>query len=140
MMGWAQVLATAPPTEETIRKAVTSIVKNARAQTRVIEDLVDVSRIAHRQDAVELPTLDLRSVVASTIESMEPVGTAAGVRLEQVVPRDACFVAGDRDRLQQVLWNLVSQRREVHASRWGTVSVTLTRQDREVRVAVSDTG
>jgi CheY-like chemotaxis protein len=139
MMGWAQVLATAPPTEETIRKAVTSIVKNARAQTRVIEDLVDVSRIATGKMRLNFQPLDLRSVVASTIESMEPVGTAAGVRLEQVVPRDACFVAGDRDRLQQVLWNLVSNGVKFTPV-GGTVSVTLTRQDREVRVAVSDTG
>ena len=77
MMGWAQVLATAPPSEETIRKAVTSIVKNARAQTRVIEDLVDVSRIATGKMRLNFQPLDLRSVVASTIESMEPVATAA---------------------------------------------------------------
>ena len=67
MMGWAQVLATAPPSEETIRKAVTSIVKNARAQTRVIEDLVDVSRIATGKMRLNFQPLDLRSVVASTI-------------------------------------------------------------------------
>jgi signal transduction histidine kinase/CheY-like chemotaxis protein len=139
MMGWAQVLSTAPPTEETIRKAVTSIVKNARAQTRVIEDLVDVSRIATGKMRLNFQPLDLRSVVASTIESMEPVATAAGVRLEQVVPREACFVGGDRDRLQQVLWNLVSNGVKF-TPRGGTVSVTLTRQGREVAVAVSDTG
>ena len=139
MMGWAQVLATATPSEETIRKAVTSIVKNARAQTRVIEDLVDVSRIATGKMRLNFQPLDLRSVVASTIESMETVATAAGVRLEQVVPRDSCFVAGDRDRLQQVLWNLVSNGVKFTPG-GGTVSVTLMRQDQEIRVAVSDTG
>jgi CheY-like chemotaxis protein/nitrogen-specific signal transduction histidine kinase len=139
MMGWAQVLATAPPTEETIRKAVTSIVKNARAQTRVIEDLVDVSRIATGKMRLNFQPLDLRSVVASTIESMEPVATAAGVRLEQVVPRETCFVAGDRDRLQQVLWNLVSNGVKFTPG-GGTVSVTLTRLNHEITVAVSDTG
>ena len=139
MMGWAQVLATATPSEETIRKAVTSIVKNARAQTRVIEDLVDVSRIVTGKMRLTFQALDLRAVVASAAESLEPVAAAAGVRIEQVVPRESCFVAGDRDRLQQVLWNLLSNGVKFTPS-GGTVSLSLSRQDAKVQVVVSDTG
>lgn len=139
MMGWAQVLATAPPSEETIHKAVTSIVKNARAQTRVIEDLVDVSRIVTGKMRLTFQPLDVRSVVASAVESMERVADAAGVHIEQVVPRDSCFVMGDRDRLQQVLWNLLSNGVKF-TPQGGTVSLTLSRQDGKIQVVVSDTG
>jgi signal transduction histidine kinase/ActR/RegA family two-component response regulator len=139
MMGWAQILATATPSEETIRKAVTSIVKNARAQTRVIEDLVDVSRIVTGKMRLTFQPVDLRGIVASAVESMEPVAGAAGVRLKQVVPGESCFVAGDRDRLQQVLWNLLSNGVKFTPS-GGTVAVTLSRRDGKIQVAVSDTG
>jgi signal transduction histidine kinase len=139
MMGWAQLLATAPPSEETIQKAVTSIVKNARAQTRVIEDLVDVSRIVTGKMRLNFQPLDLRAVVASAVEAMEPSAAAAGVRLEQVVPRDSCFVAGDRDRLQQVLWNLLSNGVKFTPA-GGTVSIQLSGQVGRVQVVVSDTG
>jgi signal transduction histidine kinase/CheY-like chemotaxis protein len=139
MMGWAQVLATAPPSEETIRKAVTSIVKNARAQTRVIEDLVDVSRIVTGKMRLTFQPLDVRSVVASAVESMEPVADAAGIHIEQVVSRDSCFVMGDRDRLQQVLWNLLSNGVKF-TPQGGTVSITLSRHDGKIQVVVSDTG
>jgi signal transduction histidine kinase/CheY-like chemotaxis protein len=139
MMGWAQVLATAPPSEETIRKAVTSIVRNARMQTRVIEDLVDVSRIVTGKMRLTFQPLDVRSVIASAVESMERVADAAGVHIEHVVPRDSCFVMGDRDRLQQVLWNLISNGVKF-TPQGGTVSVALSRQDGKLQVAVSDTG
>jgi len=139
MMGWAQVLATAPPTEETIQKAVTSIVKNARAQTRVIEDLVDVSRIVTGKMRLTFQPLDVRSVVASAVESVETVANAADVHIEQVVPRHACFAMGDRDRFQQVLWNLLSNGVKF-TPKGGTVSIALSRQDGRIQVAVSDTG
>jgi len=139
MMGWAQVLATAPPSEETIHKAVTSIVKNARAQTRVIEDLVDVSRIVTGKMRLTFQPLDVRAVVASAVESMETVADAAGVRIEQAVPRDSCFAMGDRDRFQQVLWNLLSNGVKF-TPKGGTVAITLSRQDGKIQVVVSDTG
>ncbi|HZM96855.1 MAG TPA: ATP-binding protein [Vicinamibacterales bacterium] len=139
MMGWAQVLATAPPSEETIRKAVTSIVKNARMQTRVIEDLVDVSRIVTGKMRLTFQPLDVRSVVASAVESMERVADVAGVHIDQALPRDSCFVMGDRDRLQQVLWNLISNGVKF-TPQGGTVSVTVSRQDGKLQVVVSDTG
>jgi signal transduction histidine kinase/CheY-like chemotaxis protein len=139
MMGWAQVLATAPPTEETIQKAVTSIVKNARAQTRVIEDLVDVSRIVTGKMRLTFQPLEMRSVVSSAVESMETVANAASVHIEQIIPHDSCFVMGDRDRLQQVLWNLLSNGVKF-TPQGGTVSIALSRQNGKIQVVVSDTG
>jgi CheY-like chemotaxis protein len=127
------------PSEETIHKAVSSIVKNARAQTRVIEDLIDVSRIVTGKMRLTFQPLDMRSVVASAVESMEPVANAAGVCIEQIVPHDSCFVMGDRDRLQQVLWNLLSNGVKF-TPKGGTVSISLSRQDRNVQVVVGDTG
>jgi CheY-like chemotaxis protein len=118
---------------------VTSIVKNARAQTRVIEDLVDVSRIVTGKMRLTFQPLDVRAVVASAVESMETVADAAGVHIEQAVPRDSCFAMGDRDRFQQVLWNLLSNGVKF-TPKGGTVAITLSRQDGKIQVVVSDTG
>ena len=139
MMGWAQVLGVATPSEETLRKATASIVKNAKAQTRVVEDLLDVSRIATGKLQLRFEPLDMRAVVASAVEVVEPVGASKDVRLDYAGPPDACFVAGDRDRLQQVLWNLLSNGVKF-SRRGGRVTVSVSRQGGMVRVTVADTG
>ena len=139
MVGWAQVLATTQPNEETIRKAVSSIVRNAQAQTRVIDDLLDVSRIVTGKLRLAFAPVDLRAVVASASESMEQAAAGRGVRIERLVPPGACLVAGDRDRLQQVLWNLMSNAVKFTPS-GGVVSVRLACEARRVRLTVRDTG
>jgi CheY-like chemotaxis protein len=139
MMGWAQVLAATKPNEETLRKALASIVKNAQAQTRVVEDLIDVSRITTGKLRLRFEPVDLRGIVAAAVESIEPVAAAKGVRLEPAMSDEGCFVAGDSDRLQQVLWNLLSNGVKF-SSRGGTVTARLARRDGTVHVSVSDTG
>jgi signal transduction histidine kinase/CheY-like chemotaxis protein len=139
MMGWAQILARANPTPDMVERAVTSIVKNAQAQMRVIEDLLDVSRIVTGKLRLRFAKVDLRLVVASAVESMEPVAATRGLSLTTALPEEPCIVAGDRDRLQQVLWNLVSNAVKF-TPRGGRVEVRLTAEDHRYRVQVSDTG
>jgi signal transduction histidine kinase/CheY-like chemotaxis protein len=139
MMGWAQVLAVTKPSEDTLRKALASIVKNAQAQTRVVEDLIDVSRITTGNLRLRFEPLDVRGVAAGAVESLEPVAAAKGVRLQLVIPDEACFVAGDSDRLQQVLWNLLSNGVKF-TKRGGSVTAQVSREDGTVRVRVIDTG
>ena len=139
MVGWAQVLATTQPNEETIRKAVSSILRNAQAQTRVIDDLLDVSRIVTGKLRLAFAPIDLRAVVGSATESMEQAAAARGVRIERLAPPTPCLVAGDRDRLQQILWNLISNAVKFTPS-GGVVSVRLACDAGRVRLAVRDTG
>jgi signal transduction histidine kinase len=139
MMGWAQILASTRPNQETITRAVASIVTNAQAQTRVIEDLIDVSRIVTGKLRPVFQPVDVRAIVAAALESVEPMAATRDVRLEQEVPRERCLVAGDRDRLQQVFWNLLSNSVKF-TPRGGAVSIRIVRRDGDISVTVCDTG
>jgi signal transduction histidine kinase len=139
MMGWAQILARANPTPDMVERAVTSIVKNAQAQMRVIEDLLDVSRIVTGKLRLRFAKVDLRLVVASAVESMEPVAATRGLSLTTALPEEPCIVAGDRDRLQQVLWNLVSNAVKFTPAE-GRVRVSCEVDGDFVYVRVADTG
>jgi signal transduction histidine kinase/CheY-like chemotaxis protein len=139
MMGWAQVLAATDPGEAGRARAAASIIKNARAQSRVIEDLIDVSRIATGKLQLTREPVDLRVVAAAAVESVEPVSLDKGVRLRQVTPAEPCVVSGDRDRLQQVLWNLLSN--AIRFTPAGSeVTMTVERAGGEVRATVRDAG
>jgi signal transduction histidine kinase len=139
MMGWAQVLGVGEPSNETVRQAASSIVKNAHAQTRVIEDLIDVSRIATGKMRLAIEHVDLRTVVALAADTIQPVAVAKGVRLERRAPDAPCHVMGDRDRLVQILWNLLSNAVKF-TPRGGLVTISVVRQGSLVVANVADTG
>ena len=139
MMGWAQLLGVGEPSNETVRQAAASIVKNAHAQTRVIEDLIDVSRIATGKMRLAIEHVDLRTVVALAADTIQPVAEAKGVRLERRTEDVPCHVMGDRDRLVQILWNLLSNAVKF-TPRGGLVTIAVAREGSRVVAAVADTG
>jgi len=139
MMGWAQVLGVGEPSNETVRQAANSIVKNARAQTRVIEDLIDVSRIATGKMRLAIEHVDLRTVVAMAADTIQPVAEAKGVRIERRTGEAPCHVMGDRDRLVQILWNLLSNAVKF-TPRGGLVTISVGREGNRVVASVADTG
>jgi signal transduction histidine kinase/CheY-like chemotaxis protein len=139
MMGWAQLLAGTKPSEQTIHKAVSSIVKNAHAQTRVIEDLLDVSRIVTGKLRLSIKAVDLRSVISLAIETIQPAAAAKQVRIQQHGAAEPFLVSGDTDRLHQVLWNLLSNAVKFTPA-GGWVSVELTRTTDAITIRVSDSG
>ena len=132
MMGWAQLLGVGEPSNETVRQAAASIVKNAHAQTRVIEDLIDVSRIATGKMRLAIEHVDLRTVVALAADTIQPVAEAKGVRLERRTEDVPCHVMGDRDRLVQILWNLLSNAVKF-TPRGGLVMIAVAREGSRVR-------
>jgi signal transduction histidine kinase/ActR/RegA family two-component response regulator len=106
--GWVQVLATAKPDPEVSARAIASIARNVHAQTRVIEDLVDVSRIVTGKLHLEFEAVDLRGPVGAAIDVARPGAQAKGIRITVHAPAERCLVWGDRDRLQQIVLNLLS--------------------------------
>ena len=108
ILGWLQVLSTAPPSEQTMAKALASVRRNAHAQNRVIEDLLDVSRIITGKLQLQLAAIDLRAVIESALETMVPTAIAKSIHIDSSVPSVACIVQGDYDRLRQIAWNLLS--------------------------------
>jgi signal transduction histidine kinase len=137
--GWAQILGSTNPNAETRRRATASILKNARAQARVIEDLIDVSRIVTGKLRLAFTPVDLRGIVTSGVESIHLAASGKGVRVEMRMPDHSCTVVGDRDRLQQVLWNLLSNAVKFTPA-GGTVSVSLDQDGAWMVIEIADTG
>ncbi|MGZ6098358.1 MAG: hybrid sensor histidine kinase/response regulator, partial [Myxococcaceae bacterium] len=117
--------------------ALETLERNARAQTRLVEDLLDVSRIVSGKTRLNIETADLMRIVEAAVESMRPSAESRGVRLE--VSGQPCTLAGDPERLHQILWNLLSNAVKFTA-RGGQVSVSVAVRDRTATLTVSDTG
>ncbi|HWP67441.1 MAG TPA: ATP-binding protein [Candidatus Limnocylindria bacterium] len=124
--------------EETTR-ALGSIQRNARAQARLIDDLLDLSRIVAREWRVEFRTVDLGLVVRAALDVTRPTADAKGVVLGSVLPAEPVLVRGDAERLQQVVWNLTANAIKF-TPRGGRVDVVLAPAGGQVRLSVSDTG
>ncbi|MDB5295360.1 MAG: ATPase, partial [Phycisphaerales bacterium] len=141
ILGWAQVLrASGAGDPEDVRQGLATIERNARAQARMIEDLLDMSRIISGKIRVDVRRVRVGPVVEAAVETVRPAADAKGVRLHvDVDPRDGP-VAGDPARLQQVVWNLVSNSVK-HCAQGGHVRVRLARRDdAHLEVSVADDG
>jgi signal transduction histidine kinase/ActR/RegA family two-component response regulator len=139
IVGWSQILVSAkPPDSATVAKAAASLHRNAQAQARVIDDLIDISRIVTGKLRVVSEPLDLRGVVDAAVDAIRPSADVAGVTIIVSMPEKACVVRGDRDRLQQVVWNLLSN--AVKFAPKGVVRVTVSQEVDQLRLTVSDTG
>jgi PAS domain S-box-containing protein len=139
ILGWAHVLRADLSNAEDVEQGLTIIERNARAQTAIIEDLLDMSSIISGRVRLQVDKLDLAEVVAAAVESLQPAADAKGIRLLAVLDPRAQAVVGDPGRLQQVFWNLVSNAVKF-TPKGGRVNVMLERVHSHLEVCVSDTG
>ena len=139
ILGWTQILESTEPDAATVAKAIASVGRNARAQSRVIEDLLDVSRIVTGKLHLSLTAVDVRSAVQAAAEVIGPAAAAKHVRLEVRVPRSPCIVQADADRLRQVFWNLFSNAVKFTPAN-GTVTAAVTDTGTDFAISVTDTG
>jgi signal transduction histidine kinase/CheY-like chemotaxis protein len=139
MLGWAHILRDEAVDKETASRALDAIVRNAGIQTRLISDLLDISRIVAGTMRVEMQTVELVAVIRAALETVRPTAEAKGVVLSATVDAEAGPVTGDPSRLQQILWNLLSNSIKF-TPRGGTVSVRVQSQGDQVEVAVEDSG
>ena len=138
ILGWVQLLRAGALDETARAHALEVIERNTRTQTRMVEDLLDVSRIMTGQFRIEPRSVDLATVIAAAVDAVRPAIDAKGLQL--VTHLDAAGpVAGDPDRLQQVVWNLLTNAVKF-TPRGGRIEVTLERRGSQVEVCVSDTG
>jgi two-component system CheB/CheR fusion protein len=139
MLGWTRMLRTGTLGEEATRQALETIERNVRNQAKLIEDLLDVSRIISGQLRLDEQRLELGAVVQAAVETMRPVAQAKAVGVSVDIGMTACEVWGDTGRLQQVVWNLLS-----NAVRFtppgGTVAIRLERRATEAAIVVADSG
>ena len=119
--------------------ALETVVRNAAALTRIVEDVLDVSRIVSGKLRLNVQAVELSQIVREAAETSQPAADAKGIRLNVIVDPRGTQVSGDPDRLRQVLWNLCSNAVKF-SERGGRVEVRLERVNSHVEVTVTDTG
>ena len=139
IFGWARMLQSAAMDEATSRRAIDAILRNATAQVQLVEDLLDVSRIITGKMRLDVQSLDLKSVIESALDAVQPAAAAKGLKIETVLDPNAGPVVGAADRLRQVVWNLLMNAIKF-TPRDGRVQVHLRKVKSHVEIVVSDNG
>ena len=140
IMGWTTLLrrrATLP--EAQIAAAVETIYRNAKAQAQIIEDLLDMSRIVSGKIRLQADALDLADLVQVAVDGIRPAASAKHIAMELGPVRDAVLVAGDAGRLQQVLWNLLTNAVKFTPS-GGRIRIAVRAASGQAEVSVQDSG
>jgi signal transduction histidine kinase len=140
ILGWAKVLrlsrdATA---DADLGEALDAIERSARSQSRLIEDLLDVSRITAGRLRLTMRPVHATQFIESAVETVRPAAMAKGVELRTEI-QDSGMVSGDEERLQQVVWNLAANAIKFTPA-GGSVTIRLARQGAHAKLTVSDTG
>ncbi len=140
ILGWAQMLQTNNFGESETMRALATIERNARAQNKLIEDLLDISRIVTGKLRLDVRPVDLAEVIQAATEAARPAAAAKNINLQIKLDPTAELISGDADRLQQVVWNLLSNAIKF-TNKDGAVEISLNRQpDSQIEIVVSDTG
>ncbi|HEV7799405.1 MAG TPA: PAS domain S-box protein [Pyrinomonadaceae bacterium] len=140
ILGWATLVRNREvDKEENLDRALEIIERNARSQARLIDDLLDVSRIITGNLQLEVHPLNVAPIVEAAIEALRPAADAKGIQIKPELEPERCLVSGDPNRLRQVVWNLLMNAIKFTA-RDGSVSLNLKCVETGARLIVSDTG
>ena len=139
ILGWASMIKNGEVEGASAERAIETIERNARSQARLIDDLLDVSRIITGNLRLELHPLNLAPIVAAALDALRPTADAKGLQLQTNFSPASCLVRGDANRLRQVIWNLLSNAIKF-TPRGGRVQIDLECVDSAVRLKVRDTG
>ena len=137
--GWVRMLATGIVPPDDRARALATVERNALAQTRLIDDLLDVSRAISGKLRLEMRRVNVADIATAAVETVNPALTAKGITFEAQLDPDMPPIAGDPDRLQQVVWNLLSNAIKF-TPEGGTVRLRLRRAGAHVAIEVIDTG
>ena len=139
ILGWAQILQRGGTTDKQVLQAAEVIERNARAQTKIVDDLLDMSRIVSGKVRLDVESVDLARVVADSLDTVAVAAKARGIELHSDIEPGVAPMPADPHRLHQVLWNLLSNAIKFTGS-GGQVRIGLRRLPGAVEIAVSDTG
>ena len=139
IQGWAEILTRGGLDEKMTERGFETIARNVKAQTQIITDLLDVSRMLSGKLQIETHPVDLVPVVEAAIDIVRPSANVEGITINHALDPEAGMVLGDPARLQQIVWNLLSNAVKFTA-RGGIVDVRLKRTDGKVSVIVQDNG
>ena len=136
ILGWTVVARRQAPAE--LERALSIIERNARAQTRIIEDVLDVSRIVGGKLRLDIAATDVAAAIEGALETVRPEAEAKGVALSADVAVSG-VIAADADRLQQVVWNVLTNAIKFTPAR-GSVDLAAARLGQRIVIRVTDTG
>ncbi|HEX8708304.1 MAG TPA: PAS domain S-box protein [Pyrinomonadaceae bacterium] len=139
VLGWSRLLGDGLLEEGYRERAIEIIRRNAQLQAQLIDDILDVSRIIMGKMRLEVRPVELADVIEAAVESVLPAAEAREIRLQRVLDSGESMVLGDPSRLQQVVWNLLTNAIKF-TPRKGHVQVSLMRVDSHVEITVTDTG
>jgi PAS domain S-box-containing protein len=139
MLGWARLLQSGQLDQSSFIRAIDTIERNARTQVRLIEDILDGSRIINGQLHLETRPLDMTVVVNAALDTVRTAADAKRITLSVTLDPAAARVVGDPDRLQQIIWNLVSNAIKF-TPKDGAVTVALDRVGTGIELKVTDNG
>jgi len=138
VLGWTKILLGRQVEPAMLTRALQVIDRNAVAQTRLIDDMLDMARIMSGKLRLEMTPVDLAAVSLSAIDVVAPTAAAKGITLLTRISTEQPWMMGDADRLQQIVWNLLSN--AIKFTEHGTVTLSLSRSDSVLTLQVEDTG
>lgn len=139
ILGWSAMLRQRTLSEDKVLRALETIERNAKSQAQLIEDILDISRIITGKLRLQVRPVNLVPVIESAIESVRLAAEAKSIRLQSVLDSEAGLLLGDANRLQQVVWNLLSNALKF-TPKDGRVEIRLERVNSHAEITVSDTG
>lgn len=139
IMGWAHMLRLGKLTDVNAERAVETIYRNAKSQAQLVADLLDVSRIISGKLRLDVRTVDLIYIINAAIDSIRPAAEGKGIRLHMILDPAAGPISGDADRLQQIVWNLLTNAVKF-TPKGGRIQVKVQRINSHVEIVVSDSG
>ena len=139
VIGWSRMLKSGRLDHESATHAIDVIERNAWAQKQIIEDILDVSRVITGKLQLHLGPVDLVTVINAALDAVRPAFDAKEIKVETHYQEGLKVVAGDADRLQQVVWNLLSNASKFTPAR-GSVGISVAQDGTTAEIQISDTG
>ena len=139
ILGWSNLLAAGNLDDAAAKSALETIVRNARAQRQLIDDLLDISRIITGKLRLDVQPVELAPMIAAVVDGVRPAADARSIHLRMALDSHLGPISGDPDRLRQIIWNLLTNAIKF-TPEGGRVEIGLERTDSHVDVTISDTG
>jgi PAS domain S-box-containing protein len=139
IFGWARMIQSGNLDEATRARAISTILRSASAQTRLVEDLIDLSRITTGRMRLDFERMNLNATIETALDAVRPAARAKGITLEAALDESLDEIEGAPDRLQQVMWNLVMNSVKFTPS-GGRVEISSRRGTNSLTIVVDDSG
>jgi PAS domain S-box-containing protein len=139
ILGWSQLILQGTMSKEHIQRGLEIIERNAHAQNKLIEDLLEMSSIISGKVRLDVQRLDLANIAEAAVESVAPAAEAKGIRLRKQIDPAAGVVSGDNNRLQQIIWNLLSNAVKF-TPKDGSIDIIVERVSSHLEVIIKDSG